>query len=222
MVKLSKPANIFRLGRGKATASDGAVTAETHKHTGYDDSPIPRLSIHSFIMGVFVSMGGFIFGYDTGQVSGYLGMANFLSRFGQKDSNGDGGYHFSNVRSGLIVALLSVGTLMGALIAGPVADRIGRKWSISAWCVMLHIGLIVQISATQGKWYQGKYAPGCCITTPGTDSPFSVVVGRWIAGLGVGALSLLVPMYQGESAPRQIRGALIRCLSLPSVDIRVF
>ena len=38
----------------------------------YDDSPIPRLTIHSFIMGVFVSMGGFIFGYDTGQVSGFL------------------------------------------------------------------------------------------------------------------------------------------------------
>lgn len=37
-----------------------------------------------------------------------------------------------------------------------------------------------------------------------------VVVGRWIAGLGVGAISLLVPMYQSESASRQIRGALIR------------
>jgi len=100
-------------------------------------------------------------------------MTDFLQRFGQKDSDGDG-YHFSNVRSGLIVGLvristssvyklqlltisqLSIGTLMGALIAGPVADRIGRKWSISAWCIMLHIGLIVQISAPQPKWYQSK------------------------------------------------------------------
>ena len=45
---------------------------------------------------------------------------------------------------------------MGALIAGPVADRVGRKWSISAWCVMLHIGLIVQMTAAQGKWYQSE------------------------------------------------------------------
>jgi SP family sugar:H+ symporter-like MFS transporter len=66
---------------------------------------------------------------------------------------------------------------MGALLGAPVADRIGRKWSISAWRIMLHISLIVQISASQPKWYQ-------------------IVVGRWIAGLGVGALSLLVPMYQ--------------------------
>jgi SP family sugar:H+ symporter-like MFS transporter len=79
-------------------------------------------------------------------------MPEFLGRFGQKHP--DGTFYFSNVRSGLIVALLSIGTLMGALIGGPVADRIGRKWSICAWCIMLHVGLIVQISATQGKWYQ--------------------------------------------------------------------
>jgi hypothetical protein len=57
-------------------------------------------------MGVFVSMGGFIFGYDTGQISGFLGMRDFQERFGQRNSNGDGGFHFSNVRSGLIVALV--------------------------------------------------------------------------------------------------------------------
>jgi len=28
---------------------------------------------------------------------------------------------------------------MGALLGGPVADRIGRKWSICAWCMMLHM-----------------------------------------------------------------------------------
>ncbi|KIN01525.1 hypothetical protein OIDMADRAFT_54639 [Oidiodendron maius Zn] len=193
MNKLSKSFNIFRPRHGKASTSSNGSVSQPSQAGAYDDSPVPRLTIHSFIMGVFVSMGGFIFGYDTGQISGFLGMPEFLSRFGQKHS--DGTFYFSNVRSGLIVALLSIGTLMGALIAGPVADRIGRKWSICGWCIMLHIGLIVQISATQGKWYQ-------------------IVVGRWIAGLGVGALSLLVPMYQGESAPRQIRGALISTYQL--------
>jgi hypothetical protein len=55
---------------------------------------------------------------------------------------------------------------------------------------MILVGLIVQISATD-KWYQ-------------------MMMGRWVAGLGVGALSLLVPMYQAETGPRHIRGALIR------------
>ncbi|TVY49664.1 High-affinity glucose transporter [Lachnellula occidentalis] len=194
----------FRARKPVGSSDEEPHHAEKQQHAGStSDGPIPTLTFHSFIMAVFVSMGGnlllsafegFIFGYDTGQISGFLGMAVFQREFGQRDSDGDG-YHFSNVRSGLIVGLLSIGTLMGALIAGPVADRFGRKWSISAWCIMLHIGLIVQISTPAPKWYE-------------------IVVGRWIAGLGVGALSLLVPMYQSESAPRQIRGLLISTYQL--------
>ncbi|EAT82204.2 hypothetical protein SNOG_10810 [Parastagonospora nodorum SN15] len=129
---------------------------------------------------------------DTGQISGFLEMKDFLRRFGQQRS--DGTYYFSNVRSGLIVALLSIGTLFGALVAAPIADRIGRKYSIAWWCMIVNVGIIVQISSTD-KWYQ-------------------VMMGRFVAGLGVGALSLLVPMYQAETAPRHIRGALISAYQL--------
>lgn len=107
-------------------------------------------------------------------------MKDFLRRFGMR--HGDGTYYFSNVRSGLIVALLSIGTLFGALIAAPIADWIGRKKSIIVWCGIFSVGIIVQISATD-KWYQ-------------------VMMGRFVAGLGVGALSLLVPMYQVSSNSR--------------------
>ncbi|KAJ5451823.1 Major facilitator superfamily domain general substrate transporter [Penicillium cf. griseofulvum] len=157
------------------------------------DTPIPLLTWRSFIMCILVSMGGFLFGYDTGQISGFLEMKDFLHRYGQPNS--DGTYHFSNVRSGVIVALLSIGTLMGALVAAPIADRLGRKWSISWWSLMVCIGITIQISSPSGKWYQ-------------------VAMGRWVAGLGVGAISLLVPMYQAESGPRHIRGSLISTYQL--------
>lgn len=49
-------------------------------------------------------MGGFIFGYDTGQISGFLEMKVFLETFG--DPTGSGTYKFSTVKSGLIVGLV--------------------------------------------------------------------------------------------------------------------
>jgi SP family sugar:H+ symporter-like MFS transporter len=67
------------------------------------DSPIPLLTWRSVIMGILVSMGGFIFGYDTGQISGFLETKDFLQRFGEWNGTE---FAFTNVRSGLIVALV--------------------------------------------------------------------------------------------------------------------
>ncbi|KAF7717463.1 MFS-type Sugar/inositol transporter [Penicillium ucsense] len=187
----TKPEDVY----GNADIPRESTSTAEHEKGAHDvvDTPIPLLTWRSFLMGVFISMGGFLFGYDTGQISGFLEMKNFLQRFGEP--NADGTYYFTNVRSGLIVALLSIGTLMGALVAGFIADRIGRKWSISLWSAMVCVGVTVQISSPVGKWYQ-------------------VALGRWVAGLGVGGLSLLVPMYQAESGPRHIRGALISTYQL--------
>ncbi|KAK8116490.1 uncharacterized protein PG998_004771 [Apiospora kogelbergensis] len=162
---------------------DGPATAET-----LDYSPLKRLTGRSIAMGALVSMGGLIFGYDTGQISGFLEMPNFLARFGSpQPPNGQMG--FSNTRSGLIVALLSIGTLVGALIAAPIADKIGRRWSICLWTIIVSVGFVIQVAAST-VWEQ-------------------IMAGRLIAGFGVGALSLLVPMYQAETAPPWIRGALV-------------
>lgn len=144
-------------------------------------------------MAIIVSMGGFIFGYDTGQISGFLEMPNFLESFADS-TDGKGGLAFTNTRSGLIVALLSIGTLIGALIAAPVSDKFGRKYSIVFWNIIFCVGVIVQICTTT-KWYQ-------------------IAIGRWVAGLGVGGLSVLTPLYQGETSPRYVRGALVSCYQL--------
>lgn len=84
--------------------------------------------------------------------------------------------------------------MVGALVAAPIADRIGRKFSISFWALINMVGIIVQMS-TNDKWYQ-------------------VAMGRWVAGLGIGALSGLVPMYMSEASPCHVRGAMISSFQL--------
>ncbi|RAL13416.1 sugar porter family MFS transporter [Aspergillus homomorphus CBS 101889] len=157
------------------------------------DTPVPRVTLRSFVLTIFVSMGGLLFGYDTGQIAGFEQEDDYLRRYGMQKA--DGTWYLSNVRSGLLTSLLSIGTLVGALVAAPIANRIGRKWSITLWSIILIVGLIVQITSPSGNWVQ-------------------MVMGRWTTGLGVGGCSLLVPMYQGESAPRHIRGAMISCYQL--------
>lgn len=131
-------------------------------------------------------MGGFIFGYDTGQISDIVLMKDFLLRFATCTTPGN--CAFSAVREGLIVSLLSIGTLVGALFGAPVADWLGRRYAMTTECGVFIIGVIVQMTSTH-VWQQ-------------------FAVGRFISGLGVGALSAAVPMYQAETAPPQIRGTL--------------
>ncbi|KAF8585286.1 general substrate transporter [Ramaria rubella] len=148
--------------------------------------PIGPVSIG---LALLASMGGFIFGYDTGQISDILLMNDFIARFGQCHTSSAGTTcQFSIVREGLIVALLSIGTLFGALLGAPIADTLGRRKAMSIECLVFVVGVIIQITSFT-HWYQ-------------------FAIGRLVSGLGVGALSAAVPLYQAETAPRQIRGTL--------------
>lgn len=95
----------------KEAAGDPPASAATEVErasypAGMVTTPIPRLTWRSAVMGIFVSMGGFLFGYDTGQISGILEMEDFKRRFGEPKDSKD--YMFSNVRAGLIVALVRI------------------------------------------------------------------------------------------------------------------
>lgn len=79
--------------------------------------------------------------------------------------------------------------MLGALIAGPLADMYSRKYSISGWCVLFMMGTAVQAGANHDI---------ACF-----------YAGRWFAGMAVGALSMLVPMFNAELAPPGIRGSLV-------------
>jgi SP family sugar:H+ symporter-like MFS transporter len=83
---------------------------------------------------------------------------------------------------------LDIGTFFGAIIAGDVADFIGRKFTIIAGCAVFIVGIIVQTASTSVR---------------------VLVAGRFLSGLGVGFESAIVILYMGEIAPKKVRGALI-------------
>lgn len=126
-------------------------------------------------------MGGFLFGYDTGVISGVLVMPTFASTFGITAEKA------ADVK-GNVVALLQVGCAVGALLINFIADTFGRKKAIMLSTFIFIIGGIMQAVS----------APYLSL----------LIAGRFIAGVGVGANSMLVPMYIAEIAPRKLRGRL--------------
>lgn len=148
------------------------------------------MSISFFCL--LVAFGGFVFGFDTGTISGFVNMSDYLRRFGQL--SGEGVYYLSNVRTGLIVGIFNIGCAIGCIFLSKMADMFGRRIGIMCAMLIYVVGIIVQISA-QTAWYQ-------------------IVIGRAIAGLAVGCLSVLSPMFISESSPKQLRGTLVCCFQL--------
>ncbi|PBK72410.1 MFS monosaccharide transporter [Armillaria solidipes] len=148
----------------------------------------PKNKAAGLIMVCFSAFGGILFGYDTGVISGVKEMNNWLQTFGYATGNPDTPYAITSSTESLVVSILSAGTFFGALAGAPVADYIGRKWGIILACLVFSVGVAMQTASTAIPLF---------------------VVGRVFAGLGVGLVSCLAPMYQSETAPKWIRGAVV-------------
>ncbi|KAF2156565.1 general substrate transporter [Myriangium duriaei CBS 260.36] len=154
--------------------------------------PPPKAPMLAIFLGLVASVGGFMFGYESGQISGYFQMKNYAQRFGELGN--DGNYHFSAVRQGTIIANICAGALVGSLVAGRLADIMGRRLTVSCSAFFCMIGKVLEIASTT---YWAQFA-----------------VGRFVGGIGIGALSVVVPMYQSECAPKAVRGVLISSYQL--------
>ncbi|CAI4364823.1 BDN_1c_G0011810.mRNA.1.CDS.1 [Saccharomyces cerevisiae] len=141
---------------------------------------------------VMVAFGGFVFGWDTGTISGFVAQTDFLRRFGMQHK--DGTYYLSKVRTGLIVSIFNIGCAIGGIILAKLGDMYGRKMGLIVVVVIYIIGIIIQI-ASINKWYQ-------------------YFIGRIISGLGVGGIAVLSPMLISEVAPKEMRGTLVSCYQL--------
>merc|ERR1712149_110961 len=150
--------------------------------------------IEAIVLGIVTNIGGFLFGYDTGQISGMLLFRDFNLRFGQLNPGEEGYPDLNPEIESILVSLMSIGSLLGALSGAYTADWWGRRWSMTFGVGLFIVGNIIQITAMQ-SWVH-------------------MMMGRFVAGLGVGNLSVGVPMFQSECLPREIRGAVVASYQL--------
>lgn len=114
----------------------------------------------------FAAFGGIFFGYDSGYISGVMAMDAFIHLI-----DGPEAVALSSWKKSLITSILSAGTFFGALIAGDLADWIGRRFTIIAGCLIFAVGVALQIA---------------------TNGLGMIVAGRLIAGFGVGFVSAIL------------------------------
>lgn len=135
------------------------------------------------LLSLVAAFGGFLFGYDTAVVSGAIG---FLKAH----------FQLSADLTGWAASSMLVGCMAGAIAAGPLGDRIGRRWSL-VFC-----GLLFGISSL-----------GSAI--PATLAQFAW--SRFAGGVAIGAASILSPIYIAEIAPERLRGRLVALYQLAIV-----
>ncbi|KAJ9626916.1 hypothetical protein H2203_003373 [Taxawa tesnikishii (nom. ined.)] len=128
--------------------------------------------------------GGMLFGMDIGIIGGVLTLPAFKSEYGL---NNKSKVALADLNAN-IVSTLQCGCFVGALVASWTADRFGRRKALMFNAVITIIGCVFQAAGS------GKLAV--------------MFIGRFIAGLGVGAASMITPLYVAENSPRAIRGGL--------------
>lgn len=120
------------------------------------------------------AIGGFLFGYDTAVING---ANSYLTAH----------MHLSSEQEGMATASAILGCIPGAMFAGFLSDRFGRK-KLLFLCALLYAisGLLSAIPNTFGEF----------------------LAARVLSGLGIGASSIICPVYIAEIAPEKSRGRL--------------
>jgi len=124
---------------------------------------------------IVAALGGLLFGFDTAVISGTTQWLQDV-------------YDLNSFWLGFTVASALIGTIIGSIIAGKLADNYGRRYILFNLAIFYFVSALG--SALAWEW-------------------FSFLFFRFIGGLAVGGASVVSPMYIAEISPAKYRGRLV-------------
>ncbi|RJE24268.1 transporter [Aspergillus sclerotialis] len=146
---------------------------------------------YQFLVGVFASLGSFLYGcmesFHNAISDKLTGIIDDLGVIAEVIASESFMAKFAatDTQTGMVVAMFTAGAFFGAGFAGPTGDYFGRRWTITIGCIIFCLGGGLQTGAQT------------------LDYLYS---GRFLAGLGVGFLTMMIPLYQAEICHPDIRG----------------
>ncbi|KAF5510857.1 putative quinate permease [Colletotrichum sp. SAR 10_70] len=140
------------------------------------------------LLGITIAFAGCSYGFDQGNIGGIMTFPSFRKAFGFDTISTEE----ADKREGNIAAMLAAGGTAGALLAAPLSDYLGRKKAVTSMAGLFLIGCSMQ-------------------EVPNLDVLYA---GRLLAGVAIGATSMLAPQYLAENSPKSIRGSLTTSYNL--------
>jgi SP family galactose:H+ symporter-like MFS transporter len=139
-----------------------------------------QYTLFSWFVIFFAAMGGVLYGYDLGVISGALLFINH-------------DIPMTLAQSSFLVGAVLGGGAIATLVSGALADLFGRKSMIIISAILFIIGVLAVVYA---------------------HSYFLLMLGRIIQGVGVGIITIVIPLYLAETLPSTIRGRGISTFQL--------
>lgn len=139
-------------------------------------------------------------GLDEGLTGTTAEQHSFINKFGLEDpslSEAEQANLLSNITS-----MVQMGSILGAIIAFWITDKIGRLWATRELCLVWVTGIAIYLAASANGNIGMVYA------------------GRFIAGVGIGQTTVVAPTYLAEIAPRALRGLCV-CMFAGSVYLGI-
>ncbi|KAL1862765.1 hypothetical protein VTK73DRAFT_6664 [Phialemonium thermophilum] len=154
-----------------------------------EDRPTPPeiYNLRTYLFAAIASAGAATIGYDSAFIGGTIALDSFKREFKFDSMSTDK----VNLISSNIVSLYQAGAFFGAIFAYLAGHFLGRRFGLLLFTPIFIVGAGIMLAANGDRGLAPLYA------------------GRVIAGIGIGAISNLIPIYISELSPPAIRGRLV-------------